>query len=180
MIRQVISGGAWDSDDVMFARLDDGPPWWFASANPWWGIIILNYFPHPGLLPIPIPPPSPKTTPPAASIPFAAEVPRLEGHPGAAHLFAGMWKLIAVVHSCGIWPKFLSSQCPRRPALPSGKADATPLAPAPPGFPLSVVVWALKSWKQCAFSSRVCVALDRVFRLLLYIYFFLLLCSLYY
>lgn len=88
------------------------------------------------------------------------------GHPGAAHLFAGMWKLIAVVHSCGIWPKFLSSQClswkTPNPAPASASTPIFPHLPLPAGFPLSVVVWALKSWKQCAFSSRVCVALDRV------------------
>lgn len=94
------------------------------------------------------------------------------GHPGVAHLFAGMWKLIAVVHSCGIWPKFLSSS--RRVALfRSSIPLASPISPAPPPSAVVVVVSALKSWKQCAFRLRLCCALNGlIFRFLLSFFFF--------
>lgn len=91
------------------------------------------------------------------------------GHPGVAHLFAGMWKLIAVVHSCGIWPKFLSSS--RRVAL---FRSSIPLpSPSPPPSAAVVVVSALKSWKQCAFRLRLCCALNGlIFRFLPSFFFF--------
>lgn len=78
-----------------------------------------------------------------------------------------MWKLIAVVHSCGIWPKFLSSQClsPGSGKPPSQRHAH--LFRQTPAFRFSVVVWALKSWKQCEFSSRVCRRLGPSLLLLL-------------
>lgn len=93
------------------------------------------------------------------------------GHPGVAHLFAGMWKLIAVVHSCGIWPKFLSSS--RRVALFRSLIPlASPISTSPPPSAVVVVVSALKSWKQCAFRLRLCCALNGlIFRFLLSFFF---------